>query len=245
MENTTAPNVSSSGKIFIQIPKIMAEIEFIAKDRKNAAQGWTFRGIDDVYNTLHPIMAKHGVFSSSRVVESKREPRPTRNDGVMTYTIARFVFTFFADDGSSFETEVLGEASDTGDKSSNKAMAVAHKYALLQVFLIPTEGDNDPDFKAHEVVPQASKAAPAPVTHKVQTNAPLSPNQVAAKRPSEAQLRRLYAIVTQHNLDMATVKEMLKAKFGVNSSNDLTLEQYPLAVAEIEKLKEPDQDLPW
>ena len=40
---------------------------------------------------------------------------------------------------------------DSGDKSTNKAMAVAHKYALLQTFCIPTEEIKDPDHEAHEL----------------------------------------------------------------------------------------------
>jgi hypothetical protein len=48
---------------------------------------------------------------------------------------------------------VIGEGMDSGDKASNKAMAVAHKYAIIQVFAIPTEDDKDPENDSHEVVP--------------------------------------------------------------------------------------------
>ena len=40
---------------------------------------------------------------------------------------------------------VQGEGMDSGDKSSNKAMSVAFKYACFQVFCIPTEEMKDPD----------------------------------------------------------------------------------------------------
>jgi hypothetical protein len=43
---------------------------------------------------------------------------------------------------------------DSGDKSSNKAMSVAHKYALLQAFCIPTKDIDDPDAETHEVAPK-------------------------------------------------------------------------------------------
>ena len=42
---------------------------------------------------------------------------------------------------------------DGGDKATNKAMSAAYKYALLQTFAIPTEGDNDADATTHEVAP--------------------------------------------------------------------------------------------
>jgi len=40
---------------------------------------------------------------------------------------------------------------DSGDKSSNKAMSAAYKYAAFLMFCIPTEGDNDADQTTHEV----------------------------------------------------------------------------------------------
>lgn len=40
---------------------------------------------------------------------------------------------------------------DTGDKAANKAMSVAHKYALLQAFCIPTADSKDVEDDHHEV----------------------------------------------------------------------------------------------
>ena len=37
----------------------LAAVGGISKDRKNIQQNYSFRGIDDVYNTLAPILAKH------------------------------------------------------------------------------------------------------------------------------------------------------------------------------------------
>ena len=48
-------------------------------------------------------------------------------------------------DGSYVDTVNVGEAMDSGDKGMNKAMSIALKYSLLQMFLIPTEEPKDPD----------------------------------------------------------------------------------------------------
>jgi hypothetical protein len=45
----------------------------------------------------------------------------------------------------------FGEAMDSGDKATNKAMSAAYKYALMQTFAIPTEGDHDSENQTHEV----------------------------------------------------------------------------------------------
>jgi hypothetical protein len=68
------------------------------------------------------------------------------------HTVSLLVsYTFMAEDGSSVITSMAGEASDSGDKATSKALSMALKYALFQTFMIPT-GENDPD---SEVVEEA------------------------------------------------------------------------------------------
>lgn len=142
-------------KIFEAIPKIMAEVDPIKKNRTNTqGSGYKFRGIDDVYQALQAILAKHGVFTVPTVLEERSEERTSRSGGTLVYRILKMQFTFYADDGSSFSSVVLGEGMDSGDKASNKAMSVAHKYALLQVFCIPTDEAKDPEHETHFVAPR-------------------------------------------------------------------------------------------
>jgi hypothetical protein len=131
--------------IYKAIPKIMGQVGAIGKDRKNTMQGYNFRGIDDAYNALNSVMSEHGVFTVSRFISERTEERASKNGGVLIYRIFHIEYTFFATDGSFVKTETIGEGMDNGDKSSNKAQAVAHKYALLQIFAIPTEEKKDPE----------------------------------------------------------------------------------------------------
>ena len=140
--------------IYKKIPAIMADIDAIGKNRKNQQQGYVFRGIDDVYNALHSVLAKHEVFTTTEVLDDRTEERTTKNGSALIYRILKIRFTFFAADGSHVESIVIGEGMDSGDKASNKAMAVAHKYALLQTFAIPTEDDKDPENASHELAPR-------------------------------------------------------------------------------------------
>ena len=138
--------------IYAAMVEIMRDVGAIAKDRKNATQGYTFQGIDDVYSALHDIMAKHGVFTLPEVISDRSEERATKSGGVLIYRILTIRYTFMALDGSIVQATVIGEGMDSGDKASNKAMSVAHKYALLQAFCIPTEELKDPENESHEVV---------------------------------------------------------------------------------------------
>ena len=150
------------GKIYAAISAIMAEIGAIAKDRKNVQQGYAYRGIEDFYNAIHPLMSKYHVFSVPKVLSKEREERTTKAGAALIYTMLTVEYTFFAEDGSSITTVVTGEGMDSGDKSANKAMSVAHKYALAQIFCVPTADMTDPEVDSHEI-----EAKPKPVTKPV------------------------------------------------------------------------------
>lgn len=123
----------------------MSEVPAIGKEKTNLQQKFKYRGIDDVMNALQPLLAKYKVFIAPEVLEQTREERDTKNDGTLIYSICKIKYTFYAEDGSSIVATTIGEGMDSGDKATNKAMAIAMKYALFQVFCIPTEEMKDPD----------------------------------------------------------------------------------------------------
>lgn len=150
---------SKLGEIYKQIPKIMEAVGPVAKSQVNTR----FKGqsIEDIYNALNKAMFAHGVFTTSDIIEYSREERETTQGGTLLYTLLRIQYTFWAPDGSCVKTVVQGEGMDSGDKSANKAMSAAHKYALKQIFLIPTEGE-DPDSESHQVAPRQTRSRQKP-----------------------------------------------------------------------------------
>ena len=167
------------GLIYSAIPAIMSDIPAIYKDRKNDAQHYSFRGIDDVYNAVNPLLSKHGVFMRADVQDIKREERPSKSGGIMAFVQVRVRYSFVAKDGSFVSTDSLGEGMDGGDKATPKAMSIAQKYAILQMFCIPTadpkdpENDNPEPAKPINGKPPAnpSKPVPPPVNHLIATTA--------------------------------------------------------------------------
>jgi hypothetical protein len=155
---TTTPE--KAGLIFKKIPAIMCEIPSIGKDRKNTGQGYNFRGIDDVYNFVQPLLAKHGVFMSAEILADRHEERTSRQGSAMMYRVLNMRYSFVAEDGSSVSTDAVGEGMDSGDKASAKAMSIAQKYAILQMFLVPTEEAKDPENDNPEVKPKAQPKPP-------------------------------------------------------------------------------------
>lgn len=131
--------------IFESISAIIADCPAIGKDSRNSQQNFMYRGVDAVMNVFQPLFAKHKVFVVPEVIESHREERQTARGGNLIYTVLKMRYTFYAEDGTSVSAVVQGEGMDSADKSSNKAMSVAFKYACFQVFCIPTEEMKDPD----------------------------------------------------------------------------------------------------
>jgi hypothetical protein len=139
--------------IYKQIPAILAEVGHIGKDKQNKQQGYQYRGIDQLFSAIHPLFAAHKVFPTAEVMERHVIERESRGGGALFYTTLRIKYTLWAEDGSSVTTEAVGEAMDSGDKSSNKAMSAAYKYALFQLFCIPTEAV-DSETETHDVAPK-------------------------------------------------------------------------------------------
>ena len=161
--------MTTGGLIFKAIPAILADIGAIGKD-KECTQGarFKFRGIDDVYNALHPVLANHKVFPTAKILDKQYSERESKSGGCLTFTKLTIEYTLHAEDGSSVTTEAVGEAMDSGDKSCNKAMSIAYKYALFQLLCIPTEAI-DPDSEVHEPVPAKQRADAIAKQHGMKT----------------------------------------------------------------------------
>lgn len=162
LEDVGMNEAIKGGKVYMAICRVTADLAQvgISKDRKNSQQGYAFRGIDDVYCTLSALLAKHQLCILPRVLDHHVVERETRNGGALFNTTVKMAFDLVSsEDGSTHTVITIGEAMDSADKSSNKAMSAAYKYMAFQTFCIPTEGDNDADAHTHEVTASRGKKA--------------------------------------------------------------------------------------
>lgn len=185
--------------IYESITKIMEEIPAIGKDQTNKTQGFKYRGIDDVMNTLQPLLSKNKVFIVPQILEQTREERTTNKGGNLIYSICKIKYIFYAEDGTYIEAVTVGEGMDSGDKATNKAMAIAMKYALFQVFCIPTEEMKDPDGET----PEGSKPK----------------NQLISAEDA----KRLHEMMEAKGLN---VQALLQKNYNLNNTTELNSEQY-------------------
>lgn len=201
----------------------MGEIGGIAKNKRNQAQGYSFRGIDDVYLAVQPLLSKYKVFTVPQVIDSKTEIKEGKNGTVLMYRILTIDYDFISgEDGSKITATVIGEGMDSGDKASNKAMSVAHKYAILQVFAVPTEEPKDPENDSHEIV----------VTKK--TAEKEQPNK---KVPKET-LERLVAAFDLVNVPVPDLESCVGKSLGDFDTDDLEKLRPILAELKTKKQKQ-------
>lgn len=146
-------------KVYAAISAVAKEMAAtgISKDRRNQQQGFNFRGIDQVYNALAPALVTHGLLILPRITERTVTERTTQKGGTLFYVVVKADFDFVSTEDSSIHTvTTYGEAMDSGDKATNKAMSIAYKYAAFQAFCIPTEETAiDADAEVHSVAPRA------------------------------------------------------------------------------------------
>lgn len=146
--------MSEQPTVIQALAAVMTEVTSIGKDDFNSFHKFNFRGIDTVLKGVAPALRKHGVVPIPEVRQVDSVDL-TAKDGKhkrgVTLTVA---YTFYGPAGDSITTVVLGEANDTEDKATSKAMSVAFRTALLQVLAIPT-GEPDP----HAGPPVSTKLA--------------------------------------------------------------------------------------
>ena len=138
--------------IYPAMNRVMQDISAVGKSQENQQQHYKFRGIDDMVNAAHPVLAKHGVFCAPEVLQRIEQRFERTSEGsqgqrvvVWTHVALEVRFVFYALDGSSVQAITWGEGLDNSDKATNKAMSGAWKYALITILAVPTVDVDDAD----------------------------------------------------------------------------------------------------
>lgn len=145
--------MTEHSNIYEALSAVMAEVGAVRKGDYNEGQRFNFRGIDAVVNAVSPALRRHGVIVTPKVesidygtVEVGRNRTPMGHVRVLVN------YTFTHVTGGTVAATVPGEAMDSGDKATAKAMSVAFRTALLQALCLPTD-EPDPDSQSYERAP--------------------------------------------------------------------------------------------
>jgi len=157
-----AENWTAAAALFGKLSRIMGNLGGIEKrgqaDRRMG--GYRFAQYEDVAAAVRARLAEENVAFLATVDGASREEITTSRGNTMVSVVLDLSFTFVdGDSGAMAICTWKGEANDTSDKATSKAVTLGLKYFLLRGFMLSTEGEMDPDAVNH---PRASQRAPAP-----------------------------------------------------------------------------------
>ena len=128
----------------------LSVMEDIASVQKKGRVGdgkysYTYAGESEIIAQIRPFMLKHGIvmYPVGSTHISTEEYTTNRGSRVSLFLGKRSFAFQHTDSGEVVFVEVFAEASDSGDKRASKAMTLATKYALRELFLIETGDDPD------------------------------------------------------------------------------------------------------
>lgn len=175
--------------------RVMADVQSISKadQRSDTGGRYAFRGVDRVVNAVGPALRRHGVLVLPTQILSVdyRESR-TSNNKVMQDVAVRVQWTVVGPTGDQLPPmESAGQATDTSDKGTAKAVSVAQRVLFLTALHIPTQ---DPDVdRGHE---RGERVAVKPTDYR---------DEIADPRTSLGRLRQIRTELRQHNVGGSVV----------------------------------------
>ena len=155
MTSKAADPQPTPAAVHAAIASVVSELPAIGKDSQmKGGASYRYRGIEAIKAELKPLLGKHGVHYAPEVfgqADFGTETTTFKNGNTSTWQRVRLNvgFRIYGPDGSSIPAVGYGEGYDNSDKALNKAMTMAEKQMLIQVFCV-ADGDPDPDHERPE-----------------------------------------------------------------------------------------------
>lgn len=119
----------------------------ISKDKGGSGDiKYKFRGIDDIRNNTSPLMKECALAILPNMTERVEKERHTKS-GTLALWVTLLVDFKVVNTicGDSVSIQIYADSVDYSDKATQKAMSQAYKTLAINLFNIPTEGEQDTD----------------------------------------------------------------------------------------------------
>lgn len=157
--------------LYQKLISITEEIGVIEKTGRNNQQGYAFMEQAQIVAELRPLLKKYGVAimpeTLSRTVDRYEVTRSNGKHGVDVHASVQMRFTIINADKPEEQFVCAwdgGEAIDSGDKATNKAITASNKYFLIKLFNISDKDDADASSPQAETASPPKKLTPKPQT---------------------------------------------------------------------------------
>jgi hypothetical protein len=171
-----------------------------------------YASLDGIMAKVRPVLNKHGLVLTQLPT--------TVTDAVSGLQPALTTRLTHADSGEFVEATMPLMLEKQNSQGLGSALTYARRYSITA--LLALVGDEDEDGHVASAAPAAEPAT---------KNSP----KPSAKKISDAQRKRLFAIATEHNVPDDRVKAIVLQTGGVESTKDLTVERSDLVVEMLER----------
>lgn len=136
--------------LYQKINKISVEIGVMEKTGRNQSQGYSFIEQSVIVAKVRELCEKYGITIIPATIERRLDrfdvTRGTGKSGVDTHVQVKSEFLIVNSDKPEENFSIVwdgGEAIDSGDKATNKAITASQKYFYMKLFNISDKEDSD------------------------------------------------------------------------------------------------------
>lgn len=204
--------MSEEKNIHEAIVAVMKEVGYVQK-QKAAELRYTFAGEAALIAALRPPMVEHGIYMAVIEIKDIQTLQYTTKSGTSMFKVSLVAVIRFTHAPSGTFTDVMatGEGADSGDKSFNKALTGAYKYALRETFCIET-GDDPDKYPSEEMVAETLPTKNVELVHIL-----MEAGKAATKEEAVKKLGAAYGEVGITKLETMSAEQWpkLKAALGL------------------------------
>lgn len=192
--------------------RVMRDVASIKKSNQYVAPGtrYAYRGYDLVVNAVGPALRRHGVMVIPQVVKTThRDVMSSRNNKMRECTV-EVTYIIYGPKGDSLPGGSAGEAMDTGDKGTTKAMTIAWRNFIIAALALPTE-DPRLDAEARNDERGVEAIPPSPAEYRdelIDPRNPPSENRIQAIKGELGQFRLARTVVVDGTGEEVTLWEL-------------------------------------
>jgi hypothetical protein len=197
------------------LAKAQSEIKNAKLDAKNPHFKSDYATLESHLDIVKPVLNKYTIVLLQHAIENA------------------LVTTLLFPDGSELSSNMPLVVSKNDMQGVGSAITYARRYAIASLFMMGAEDDDGND--ASQVV------KPAATSPKPQTQPPAQPvkkeltnHAPTGTGPSEAQLKRLYAMSKALHWSQEDLHTKIRQDFSKGSTNDLTREEYTLLTSKMQ-----------
>lgn len=203
IQNNLKDASAELNKLFLALSKAQAQIKPALKDKNNPFFKSKYADLESCWESVREALTNNELCVTQLQIQ-----------GVETVKI-KTVLGHSSGQYISSITELKPVKNDP--QGAGSAITYARRYGLMGVCgIAPEDDDGNAASKAEDKINNIKEAKKKPVNH-----APVKKGEL-----SEAQLNRLFKLAEDYNWPSENVKKLLKEKYKVSSSKDLTLKQY-------------------